>query len=77
MRAGELLALTLNDIDFRKNQITINKTFYHLTGRDTIQPPKNYNKKNRKRKSAGSEFHDPIGAFRRKVDYSHEQNSTH
>ena len=40
MRAGELLALTLNDIDFRKNQITINKTFYHLTGRDTIQPPK-------------------------------------
>lgn len=40
MRAGELLALTLNDIDFKNNQISINKTFYHLTGRDTIQPPK-------------------------------------
>lgn len=40
MRAGELLALTLNDIDFKNNQITINKTFYHLTGKDTIQPPK-------------------------------------
>lgn len=40
MRAGELLALTLNDIDFKNNQINIDKTFYHLTGRDTIQPPK-------------------------------------
>lgn len=40
MRAGELLALTLNDIDLNNNQITINKTFYHLTGKDTIQPPK-------------------------------------
>lgn len=40
MRAGELLALTLNDIDFKNNQIAINKTFYHLTGKDTIQPPK-------------------------------------
>lgn len=40
MRAGELLALTLNDIDFKNNQITINKTFYHITGKDTIQPPK-------------------------------------
>lgn len=40
MRAGELLALTLNDIDFKHNLISINKTFYRLTGKDTIQPPK-------------------------------------
>lgn len=40
MRAGELLALTLNDIDLKKKQISINKTFYHLTGKDSIQPPK-------------------------------------
>lgn len=40
MRAGELLALTLKDVDFQNNQVTINKTFYHLTGKDTVQPPK-------------------------------------
>ena len=40
MRVGELLALTLNDIDFKNNQIRINKTFYRLTGEDSINPPK-------------------------------------
>ena len=40
MRVGELLALTLNDIDFKNNQIRINKTFYRLTGEDIINPPK-------------------------------------
>lgn len=40
MRVGELLALTLNDIDFKHNLIHINKTFYRLTGQDLINPPK-------------------------------------
>lgn len=40
MRAGELLALTLNDIDFKNHTISIDKTFYRLPGKDTIQPPK-------------------------------------
>lgn len=40
MRVGELLALTLNDIDFKNNLISINKTFYRLTGQDVINPPK-------------------------------------
>lgn len=43
MRVGELLALTMNDIDFKNNKISINKTFYRLTGRDTMQPPKTAN----------------------------------
>lgn len=43
MRVGELLALTMNDIDFKHNKISINKTFYRLTGKDTIQPPKTPN----------------------------------
>ena len=43
MRVGELLALTINDIDFKHNKISINKTFYRLTGKDTIQPPKTAN----------------------------------
>lgn len=40
MREGELLALTLNDIDFKKKQIHINKTYYRITGKDLINPPK-------------------------------------
>ena len=40
MREGELLALTLNDIDFRENQIHINKTYYRITGKDLINAPK-------------------------------------
>ena len=43
MRVGELLALTLNDIDFKNNQINITKTFYRLTGQDVINPPKTPN----------------------------------
>ena len=43
MRVGELLALTLNDIDFKNNQININKTFYRLPGQDMINPPKTPN----------------------------------
>lgn len=43
MRVGELLALTLDDIDFKNNLITINKTFYRLTGQDVINPPKTPN----------------------------------
>lgn len=40
MRVGELLALTLNDIDFTHNKISITKAFYRLKGRDTINRPK-------------------------------------
>lgn len=40
MREGELLALTLNDIDFNNKQITINKTYYRITGKDLTNPPK-------------------------------------
>lgn len=40
MREGELLALTLNDIDFKNMQIHINKTYYRIKGKDLINPPK-------------------------------------
>ncbi|WP_333792053.1 site-specific integrase [Muricomes intestini] len=40
MRKGELLALTLNDIDFTGNKISINKTYYHIAGKDLINEPK-------------------------------------
>ena len=40
MRKGELLALTLGDIDFQKKKITINKTLAYVDGKYTIQPPK-------------------------------------
>ena len=35
MRKGELLALTLNDIDFKNNKITINKTYYQAGDKST------------------------------------------
>lgn len=40
MRKGELLALTLNDIDFHKKTIGINKTLVYVNGEYTTQPPK-------------------------------------
>lgn len=40
IREGELLALTLNDIDFEKKTITINKTYHHINGHDLITSPK-------------------------------------
>lgn len=40
MRVGEVLALTLNDIDFDKSVIYVNKTYYRITGKDLINPPK-------------------------------------
>lgn len=40
MREGELLALTLNDIDFNNRTISINKTYYRIKGKDLINPPK-------------------------------------
>lgn len=40
MREGELLALTLNDIDFNHHQIHINKTYYRIAGKDLINEPK-------------------------------------
>ena len=40
MREGELLALTPADIDFRKNQIHITKTYTRSGGQDIISSPK-------------------------------------
>lgn len=40
IREGELLALTLNDFDFVKKTLTINKTYHRLNGQDIITPPK-------------------------------------
>ena len=40
IREGELLALTPADFDFTKHTVTINKTFQHTKGQDSITPPK-------------------------------------
>lgn len=40
MRSGELLALTLNDVDFEKSKISINKTIATVKGKEIISPPK-------------------------------------
>ena len=40
IREGELLALTLNDINFDKNIITIIKTYHKIRGKSIITPPK-------------------------------------
>ncbi len=40
MREGELLALTLADIDLEKQTVRINKSFQRLKGRDVITTPK-------------------------------------
>lgn len=43
MRFGELLALTLGDLDFKTNTIHINKTLLHKTSGDIINSPKTEN----------------------------------
>jgi integrase len=40
IREGELMALTLEDIDFKEKTIRINKTYQHIKGRDIITDPK-------------------------------------
>ena len=40
IREGELLALTPEDIDFTRKELSITKTFHHLNGRDYVTPPK-------------------------------------
>lgn len=40
MRKGELLALTMNDIDFQAKKIRINKTLAYVHGEYIMQPPK-------------------------------------
>jgi integrase len=40
VRIGEALALTLDDIDFDKNEIHISKTYYRLKRKDVITAPK-------------------------------------
>ncbi|MCI7222952.1 site-specific integrase [Fusobacterium sp.] len=40
LRIGELLALTIKDIDFNQKTININKSYQRLKGNDIITPPK-------------------------------------
>ena len=40
LRSGELLALTLEDFDFEKHTIRINKTYHRFDRKDLILPPK-------------------------------------
>lgn len=40
MRLGELLALTMEDFDFEKNTVRINKSYQRLQGQDVITTPK-------------------------------------
>lgn len=40
MRLGELLALTMEDFDFEKNTVRINKSYQRLQGQDFITTPK-------------------------------------
>ena len=42
IREGELLALTPNDIDFEKKEVSITKTFYILNGKHYITTPKTH-----------------------------------
>ena len=39
-RIGELLALTMGDVDFERNQISITKTYYRTGRQDVITEPK-------------------------------------
>lgn len=39
-REGELLALTISDFNFSKNQMNIDKTYYRAKGKDIITEPK-------------------------------------
>ena len=40
LRIGEVLALNPSDIDFDKKEVTINKTYHRLQGKDVITSPK-------------------------------------
>lgn len=40
IRLGELLALTPADFDFARQELTINKSYQRIKGRDVITPPK-------------------------------------
>ncbi|MBP3808009.1 MAG: site-specific integrase [Eubacterium sp.] len=40
MRLGEVMALTVEDVDFDKSTIRINKSYCRLDGKDIIGPPK-------------------------------------
>ena len=43
LRLGEMLALTLNDIDLENGIISVTKTYNHLNGEDIISTPKTPN----------------------------------
>ncbi|MBQ9460885.1 MAG: site-specific integrase [Clostridia bacterium] len=43
MRCGELLALTIGDLDFEKNEISVNKTLTRVHSENILNPPKTAN----------------------------------
>lgn len=71
LREGELLALTLEDIDLKKGIIDVNKTYYHLKGHDVITDPKT---KKSKRKVAMPEF--LIDELREYISLQYKLNPT-
>ena len=40
IRIGELLALTIKDIDFDKKSVTVNKSYQRIKGEDVVTDPK-------------------------------------
>lgn len=43
MRFGEMMALTLADLDFKENTVSVSKTLHHTAKCDTVGPPKTAN----------------------------------
>ena len=67
-RKGELLALTWNDIDFNKKEISINKTLYtKIKGRIDITPTKNY--LNRKIKMSKTLYDELYSYYQKQIKY--------
>ena len=43
MRLGEMLALTIGDLDFEAGTIQVSKSYTRMGGKDLVTPPKTYN----------------------------------
>lgn len=71
-RKGELMALNWNDIDFNKNEISINKTlFTKLKSGATITPTKNYlNRKIKMNKTLKEELYSYYQTQKTYTDFS-------
>lgn len=71
-RIGEALALTWNDIDFNKNEITINKTIYKVKGEYTITSTKNnINRKIKMSKILKEELYNAYNKYKDFKDFSY------